>query len=127
MAPTAAVLDEAVAAAGLEGSWLAAADDAQWGRRQWDQAIEASIVRLGASSALAGGTALLPTLADVQRALFRGAVLSAPVTAVEHWDAIELLTNEPSFVALSPGPPTDPSFPVDNSRGGSANSVKLLR
>jgi 2-hydroxychromene-2-carboxylate isomerase len=124
VAPTAAVLAEAVAAAGLEGSWLAAADDPQW-----DHAIEASMAQLDTLSALAGGTALLPTLADGQRPLCRGAVLSGPVSVdhgLELWDALEILTCEPSFVALSPARLPIPTFTVDNSRGRPAESVKLL-
>jgi hypothetical protein len=72
-APTAAVLEEALAAAGLEGSWLSAAADPRW-----NQAIETSMARLGALSALAGGAPVVPTLTAGQQVLFRGAVLSAP-------------------------------------------------
>ncbi|MGW6280751.1 DsbA family protein [Kribbella sp. NPDC055071] len=119
-APAPAVLAESVAAAGLEGSWLAAADDPQW-----DRGITCSMAEL---DALVDGTAVLPTMADGQRILFRGAVLAAPVThdhGLELWDALELLTSDPSFVALSPALPF-PIFAVDNSDGGTAKSVKLM-
>ena len=92
-----------------------AADDARW-----DVAIEAS-------TRAASGS--IPILMDGQRTLIGGAILSAPVTpdrGLELWDALEILTSEPSFVALSPTPPSMPSFAVDNSRGGTAESVTLV-
>lgn len=100
-APGSAVLEEAVAAAGLEGSWLAAADDSRW-----DSAIESSTAELAASP-------VVPTLKDDERVLFRGAVLSAPLSleaGLEIWDALEILTSEPSFVGLSPAALPIPAF-----------------
>ncbi len=106
-APGASVLEEAIAATGLEGSWSAAADDAQW-----DSAIDESMAKLSALSARSMATPVVPTLADVQTVVFRGAVLAAPVSAAEGlalWDAMETLTAEPAFVGLS-SPPLIPSF-----------------
>ncbi|MEJ1108470.1 MULTISPECIES: DsbA family protein [unclassified Kribbella] len=120
-APTTAVLEEALAAAGLESAWLAAADDPQW-----DAVIEASNAAL---SSLSGGTTLVPTLSSGQQTLFRGAVVSAPLSledGLEIWDALEILTAEPAFVGLAPSPLPMPSFAVDNSRGDSAKSAKLV-
>ncbi|MFG1817332.1 DsbA family protein [Kribbella sp. NPDC049174] len=121
-APGPAVLEEALAAAGLDGSWLAAADDSRW-----DAAISDSSAAL---AALASGTPLVPTLSDGRRALFRGAVVSAPLSlddGLEVWDALEILTAEPSFVGLSTTPLPIPAFAVDNSRGDSESSAKLVR
>jgi 2-hydroxychromene-2-carboxylate isomerase len=100
-APDGVVLEEAVAAAGLEGSWLAAADDPQW-----DTAIESSTAALSAAP-------IVPTLADGERVLFRGAVVSAPLSVeggLEIWDALEILTSEPSFIGLSPTALPMPAF-----------------
>jgi hypothetical protein len=123
-APTAAVLEEALAAAGLEESWLSAAADPRW-----NQAIETSMTRLGALTALAGGAPVVPTLTAGQQVLLRGAVLSAPVSpedGLEIWDALEILTTEPSFVGFSPSRLPMPTFAVDKSRGAATESVKLL-
>lgn len=120
-APTTAVLEEALAAAGLEPFWLSAAGDSQW-----DAAIEASNAAL---AALTGGTPVVPTLASGQQALFRGAVVSAPLSledGLEIWDALEILTSEPSFIGLSATALPMPTFAVDNSRGDSPDSVKLV-
>ena len=120
-APGSAVLEEALAAAGLDGSWLAAADDVQW-----DAAIASSTAAL---AAISGGTPVVPTLVDGQRVLFRGAVVSAPLDladGLELWDALEILTSEPSFVGLSPATLPMPSFAVDNSNGDLPDSVKLM-
>jgi 2-hydroxychromene-2-carboxylate isomerase len=106
-APTAAVLEEAVAAAGLDAAWLAAADDPRW-----DAAIADSNAALSAPAAL-GSTPVVPTLLDGERVLFRGAVVSAPLSVadgLEIWDALEILTSEPSFVGLSPAALPMPSF-----------------
>ncbi|WP_433161107.1 mycothiol-dependent nitroreductase Rv2466c family protein [Kribbella sp. CA-247076] len=105
-APGPGVLDEALAAAGLERSWLAAADDPRW-----DAVIESSTAAL---SALVG-TPVVPTLAAGPRVLFRGAVVSAPLPVdggLEIWDALEILAAEPSFIGLSPASPPVPSFAV---------------
>jgi len=120
-APTTALLEEALAAAGLEPFWLSAADDSEW-----DAAIEYSNAAL---TALTGGAPVVPTLADGRRALFRGALVSAPLSledGLEIWDALEILTAEPSFVGLSTTPLPMPTFHVDNSRGESAKSAKLV-
>ncbi len=69
--PTTAPLEEALSAAGLEPFWLSAANDSEW-----DAAIENSNAAL---SALTGSAPVVPTLADGGRALFRGAVVSAPL------------------------------------------------
>ncbi|MGW1343698.1 DsbA family protein [Kribbella sp. NPDC002412] len=95
-APAPAVLLEALAAAGLDASWADAADEPRW-----DAALESSNAAL---SALTSGAPVVPTLVDGSRVLFAGAVLSAPVSAahgLEVWDALEILTSEPSFVGLS--------------------------
>ncbi|TCC42263.1 DsbA family protein [Kribbella speibonae] len=122
-APTTAVLEEALAAAGLAPSWLDAADD-----HRWDASIEASNARL---VALSDSAPVVPTLANGPSVLFRGAVLSAPVTpehGLELWDALTILTADPTFVALSPAQVAMPAFDlVDNSDGGTAKSVKLMR
>jgi hypothetical protein len=120
-APGAVVLEEALAAAGLEGSWPAVADDPSW-----DAAIEKSTAAL---SGLGGGPPVVPTLADGRKVLFRGAVVSAPLSVadgLEIWDALEILTSEPSFVGLSPAVLPMPAFAVDNSRGAFGDSVKLM-
>jgi hypothetical protein len=55
----------------------------------------------------------VPTLLDGERVLFRGAVVSAPLSVadgLEIWDALEILTSEPSFVGLSPAALPMPSF-----------------
>ncbi|MEU4289677.1 hypothetical protein AB0E63_15745 [Kribbella sp. NPDC026596] len=87
------------------------------------------MARLSALSALAGGTPVVPTLTAGQEVIFRGAVLSAPVApedGLEIWDALEILTTEPSFVGLSTTQLPMPTMTVDNSRGTSTESVKLL-
>lgn len=104
-APTPAVLLEALAAADLDASWADAADDARW-----DAAIESSNAEL---AALTSGTPVMPTLVEGRQVLFAGAVLSAPVSAadgLEVWDALEILTSEPSFVGLSTAGLPMPSF-----------------
>lgn len=102
-APTTAVLEDALAAAALAPSWLVAADDPRW-----DTAIETSNARLAELSRTAP---VVPTLVDGSDVLFSGAVLSEPLTrlrGLELWDALTAVD------------------PVDNSRGGSAKSVKLM-
>ncbi|MEV0285736.1 DsbA family protein [Kribbella sp. NPDC050820] len=104
-APAPAVLLEALAAAELEASWADAADDVRW-----DAAIESSNAAL---AALTSGTPVVPTLVEGRQVLFSGAVLSAPVSAadgLEVWDALEILTSEPSFVGLSTAGLPMPSF-----------------
>lgn len=98
--PTTATLVAALADAGLDDSWLAAADDAGW-----DEAIR--------SSTNAATTPVIPTLIENGTVLFHGAVLAAPVTPAEGlalWDAIDALSDVPSFIALSPVRPPLPSF-----------------
>ncbi|WP_327637102.1 DsbA family protein [Kribbella sp. NBC_00482] len=116
-APSNDTLEGAVATAGLEGSWLEAADDPRW-----DAAIEAS-------NAALSGVPVVPTLIEGGRVVFHGAVLAAPVTqGLELWDALDVLATEPSFVALTSPRPPFPSFaPVDNPRGAGENSVTLVR
>lgn len=100
-APEAAVLEEALAAAGLDASWLSAADDPTW-----DAVIESS------NAALASAP-VVPTVMEGGKALFRGAVVSAPLPVedgLEIWDALEILTAEPSFVGLSPTELPMPAF-----------------
>ncbi|TCO34274.1 hypothetical protein EV652_102340 [Kribbella steppae] len=58
-----------------------------------------------------------------------GAVVSATLSledGLEIWDALEILTTEPSFVGLSTTPLPMPTFAVDNSRGDFEKSAKLV-
>ncbi|MET9270769.1 DsbA family protein [Kribbella sp. NPDC003557] len=108
--PTTAVLEDALAAAGLASSWLAEADNPRW-----DAALEDSNTQL---AALSRNAPVVPTLADGPNVLFRGAVLSEPVPPVrglELWDALATLTADPAFNL------------VDNSRGGTPTSVMLMQ
>jgi hypothetical protein len=122
-APSNETLEDALETAGLERSWLEAADDLRW-----DAAIAASNATLSGSL---DGAPVVPTLIDEQRVVFHGAVLAAPVTAahgLDLWDALHVLASEPSFLALTTARPPFPSFaPVDNVQGADENSVTLVR
>lgn len=105
-APAPTVVDDLIAAAGLEG-FRAAADDSYW-----DGAIKASMAKL---TALAGPQPLAPTLiaGPPPRVVFTGAIVSAPLSAaagLKLWDAVNTTSAEPAFVSITTGNHPMPAF-----------------
>ncbi|MEV6416520.1 hypothetical protein [Kribbella sp. NPDC051718] len=114
-APSPVLIEELLAAAGLEG-FLAAADDAYW-----DAALEASTAKL---AALAGPEPLVPTLVGdtpaqplacyaPRRIIFTGAIVSAPLSptaGLDLWDAVNTASKEPAFVAIATDNRPMPAF-----------------
>lgn len=106
VAPAPTVVDELIAAAGLE-QFQAAADDSHW-----DEAIEASMAEL---IALAGPKPLVPTLVggSARHVLFTGAIVSAPLSSaagLKLWDAVSTTANEPAFVSITTDKHPMPAF-----------------
>jgi hypothetical protein len=114
-APSPTLVEEVLAAAGLEG-FRTTADDLYW-----DGAIEASMAKL---TALAGPEPLVPTLVGAtpapplacyapRRIIFTGAIVSAPLSpaaGLELWDAVNTASKEPAFVAITTDNRPIPAF-----------------
>ncbi len=104
--PAPTVVDEVIAAAGLE-EFRGAADDVSR-----DEAIEASMASL---TALAGPVPLVPTLVggSPRQVLFTGAIVSAPVSSIaglELWDAVGTTARQPAFVSITTDKHPMPAF-----------------
>jgi hypothetical protein len=114
-APSPTLVEEVLAAAGLEG-FRTTADDLYW-----DGAIEASMAKL---TALAGPEPLVPTLVGAtpapplacyapRRIIFTGAIVSAPLSpaaGLELWDAVNTASKQPAFVAITTDNRPIPAF-----------------